>query len=146
MAGTKKVLLVYAILMGIGGLIGILGVFLAWLDYGGGDTTTGWEIIRLATEMDYFTSGYIQWTPLLVLIFSSLAVIAGAAASAKPSIYKCATAVASGLIVLIAAIVFLLYTEPGFRVIDDLGIGVYFAIASGVLIVIVGLSRAFMKT
>jgi hypothetical protein len=137
--------MISSIMIMIGGLIGILAVFTAWISM---DllivkvSMTGWEITKEAFKDG---SDYAQWMPLLVLIFSVIALLIGLSTFVKPHKAAGAGALASGILVLIFVILFWTYTEPGYHMSDWVSTGVYLAAAAGVLILIFGALRMTSK-
>jgi hypothetical protein len=131
---------IFSILIIIFGLIGVIGVFLAWLDAGFGFTMSGWEIIRETINdpsLNMSDYEYLKWMPLITLIFSLIAMIIGLLALLKPKKEIGAGALAAGIVVAIAAALFLFQ----FPIDDVMGAGVYIALVSGILMIVGGALR-----
>jgi hypothetical protein len=142
--------LLSSILIMVGGLLGLLSVFMAWFEISIGWVTvsmSGWEIIR--ESVDGMDGGYVQWTPLIVMIFSVIALLIGLSTLVKPHKAAGMGALVSGILVLIGAILFYTYTEKvglvTLRMSDYLGTGVYLAIVAGIIIIIFGALRMMDK-
>ena len=92
------------------------------------------------------TGGLFIWMPLVVLIFSLIAAFLGLSGLLKPSKQKGKGAVACGVIIVLAALIFylgridLVLTTANMS--DYCGIGVFLAMAAGVLLAIFGALRA----
>ena len=127
-------------LAAIGGVIGVIGVFLAWFDLGYGLEVTGWDFIDSMIESETLdVEGYPVYMPAVVMVFSVIGLI-GAAAGSKGA------AVFSGILVLAAFVLFAMYSWEGFittiHMYDYLGIGAYMAAASGFILIVAGASMS----
>jgi len=138
----------FSILIIVGGLIGIIAVFLAWLSMEWGGITifsmSGWEVMREGFDqpnLSNLSDNYVQWMPLIVLLFSVIALFIGLAALVKPKKEMGIGAVMCGIIMIIAAIVFYTYKSFGVAVSDFAGMGIYLAMAAGVVLLIFGALR-----
>ncbi len=144
---------IYSIIVLIGAIIGIAGIFLAWFQADVMVTTissSGWDIIQNAIDKGDFdlSDGYYRWMPLIVLVFAVIAALNSLVSIARPGRTGGIIAVISGLLMIIAAILFITYSETDlgvtwFKMSDYLGVGVYLAIVAGALSLIFG---ALMST
>ncbi|MCL1810944.1 MAG: hypothetical protein FWG41_01810 [Methanomassiliicoccaceae archaeon] len=148
MTDYKSTSSIYSILVLLGGLIGVIAVFIAWIsmDLGlwGTFEVTGWEIIRESLDnpsLGSLSDDYVQWMPLLVLIFSAIGLITGLIGVLKPRKEFGAGAVVCGLLTIVAAVVFYLYDF----IKDFAGMGIYLAIVAGVMMLIFGALRLSTK-
>jgi len=139
---------IYSILILVGGLIGIIAVFLAWIDvdFGifGSYTVSGWEIVRESLEdpaLGDISESYVQWMPLIVLIFSVVGLLIGLTALLKPRKEMGAGAIVCGILAVIAGILFYTYESIS----DVAGMGIYLAMVAGIVMVIFGALRLFTK-
>ena len=142
---NNSVSTVYSLLIIAGGLIGIVGVFLAWIDLGGIYSVSGWEIIRESLDnpsLSGISDDYVKWMPLIVLVFSVIGLLCGIASAAKPNKVVGAGTILCGIFAIIAVIVFWTYSWGPFHMSDYIGTGVYLAAAGGALLVIFGALRA----
>ncbi|MDR0309508.1 MAG: hypothetical protein LBH88_01955 [Candidatus Methanoplasma sp.] len=135
---------IYSIMIMIGGLIGIIAVFMAWIDidFGilGSYTMSGWEITTESLKnpsLGNIDDNYVRWMPLLVLIFSVVGLLIGLTALLKPRKEIGAGAVVCGILAILAGILF--YINDNLS--DVIGLGVFIAMAAGVLLVITGALR-----
>ena len=147
MTDFKALSSIYSILILIGGLIGVLAVFLAWIDINGifiSYTWSGWEIIRESINnpaLGDISDSYAQWMPLIVLIFSVVGLLIGLTALLKPRKEVGAGAIVCGILVVIAGILFYTYESIS----NYAGTGIYLAIVAGIVMVIFGALRLFNK-
>jgi uncharacterized membrane protein (UPF0136 family) len=137
MADFKVTSSIYSTLIIIGGLVGIVSVFMAWLDV----DRTGWEIINNPIYGSIADS-YIQWMPLVVLIIAFNGLFAGLTALIRPRKGIGAGAIVCGILMIVAAVLFFIHDKP---ILTDNGAGVYLAMVAGVLLVIFGALRMSVK-
>ena len=181
MNDLKTIPSVLSIAIVVAGLIGIISVFLVWISSGNGVTSTGWEYIfrqssggdgggamfdfSRITENFYPGSSYPQiifgWEPILVLIFSAVALIFGAYLIFKPKKELVPGVIISGILVVIAALslyrridTFNTQISNFNTLIPDTqtpimsnfaGIGLFFAMAAGILLILFGVLRLAVK-
>ena len=135
---------IFSFLIIIGALVGIVSVFTAWIsiDFGffGSISWSGWEIVRSGLDqpdLGNLSSNYVQWMPLVVLLFSVIALLIGLAALVKPRKEMGIGAVLCGIITIIAAALFYLDGDLS----GVIGNGVYIAMAAGAIMFIFGALR-----
>ena len=135
---------IFSFLIIIGGLIGIVAVFMAWISVQWGGITlfsmSGWEIVKSGLDqpdLGNLSSNYVQWMPLIVLIFSVIALLIGLAALVKPKKEMGIGAVLCGVITVIAAALF--YADIDLS--DFFGAGGYVAMLAGAILLIFGALR-----
>ncbi|MDR2699176.1 MAG: hypothetical protein LBB30_05840 [Candidatus Methanoplasma sp.] len=137
MANVKSTTSIYAIIVVLGALAGIIGVFMAWFDFIG--SFTGWDCIKLVTEdisvIEYFKEIYPLYMPLIVLVFSVFGLLSGLITILKPGRIGGGGAAFCGILVLIAAIVFMWKLDFTTEI---FGIGLYLAAVAGALMFIFG--------
>jgi len=133
---------IFSIIILILGLIGIISVFMAWLDFGFGITMSGWEVFN---DLNISGAPYIIWMPLVVLIFSIIALIIGLIGIIKPMKEMGAGVIVSGILLVIAAILFYTYSEDGDKMSELVGIGLWLALIIGVLLIVFGALRLGVK-
>jgi magnesium-transporting ATPase (P-type) len=142
----KKTSKIYSVLIIIGALIGILAVFLTWVELGPSGTMTGLELsIETLTDPKVYSS-YITWLPLVVLIASLNAAINGAVSATRSGRGGGSSAAVTGVILTVTAVLFI--TDPfnsGSGMTDFVSIGAYLAVAAGVLVTIFGVLREIAK-
>jgi hypothetical protein len=130
----------FSVIALIAGIVGIAAVFMVWMD---SFSLTGWEIIREAVDDSTINSDdYFRWMPLVVLVFSVIGILNSLASVARPGKVGGMVAVISGLLIVIATILFASYTYEvlffEFRMYDYLGIGVYVSAIAGIIMLIFG--------
>ena len=134
---------IFSIIILIVGLIGIISVFMAWFDFYG-FTKSGWEIFNESGSGD----PYVMYMPVIVLAFSIIAMIIGLIGLIKPMKEMGAGVIVSGILVVIAAILYYTYSETGLTTIkmgDYAGIGLWLAMIAGILLIIFGALRLTVK-
>jgi hypothetical protein len=145
MAENNSSALAFSAFIIIGGLLGILSVFLAWIDFGGLFTMSGWEIIQNSIEspsLSTLEDDYFKWMPLVVLIFGALGLLLGISAIAKPNKVAGGGAAFCGILMIIAVIVYMMYSiAPNVILMEYSGIGTFLAGGAGTLLLIFGLLR-----
>jgi len=138
---------IYSILIMIGGLMGIISVFLTWISIDFSlwtFTMTGWEVVEESfsgTVMGDLAGSYAQWMPLIVLTFSAAALIMGAAALIRPRNCAAAGSIICGGLVVAANILFCTYDG----LYKTAGGGIYLAAAAGFVIAVFGVLRMPFK-
>jgi len=130
---------IFSLIVIIGAIIGIVSVFIAWFsvtDFGFTMSLTGWDI---CSRSNGFGSGeYVVWMPLVALIFSVVALLSGLVYLVVKQKVICVVSIVSGILIIVAAILFISYSSYGVHMWDYLGIGTYLAIISGLLVIIFG--------
>jgi len=122
----------------IGAIIGIASVFITWYsvsDFGFTYSMTGWDIYSQGKD---FNGGYFIWMPLLTLIFSVIALLSGLVYFAVRQKAINLISILFGILIIVAAILYATYSSDGDSLYNYLGIGVYLAIISGLLVIISG--------
>jgi len=138
MANFKATTSIYAIIVVLGAIAGIVGVFMAW--YGGSSLSlTGWDLIRWVTDdisvIEHIKDIYVLYMPLIVLIFCVGGLLSGLITILRPGRIGGGGAAVCGLFALIAAIVFMWKLD---FTTELFGIGLYLAAVAGVLMLIFG--------
>lgn len=138
----------------IGGLIGVLSLFMIWVDGGNGLSATGWDAAynynTFLLPLVGYTNFYLVWIPMIVLMLSLSGVADGATLIVRRRVRGGMTSAVFGAIILVAVIIFSRFSTPltqtcSFNMADYLGIGVYMAAAAGALMLIFGALRAVYK-
>ena len=152
MADSKKSSLVFAVMILIGGLIGIISLFLIWVE-GNGLSITGWEVAYNNSSLlplVGYNNSYLLWVPMIVLMLSLSGAINGAALISHRRARGGIASAAFGAIILGAVIIFSQFSRPltqtySFNMADLIGTGVYMAAVAGVLMLVFGVLRAVSK-
>lgn len=143
MVDLKAKSTIYSVIALVGALIGIIGIFVVWMEYEFlfiEVTRTGWEFITNSLDNpDFSLDGYVKWTPLIVLVFSVIGLIVALLGIARPGRSGGIGAAVSGIFVLLGAILFILYSDNGFKMSEYIGMGVYLAVIAGVILLIFGI-------
>lgn len=142
MVDVKAKSTIFSLIALIGAIIGIVGIFMAWISvdlFLSTYSVSGWEIITESLEArDFSLDGYVQWTPLVVLVFSVIGLLTALMGVARPGKPGGVGTLVCGIFVLIGAILFMTYSNDGISMSDFLGVGVYLALVSGILLLIFG--------
>jgi len=133
---------IFSIIVLVAGLVGIISLFLTWESFSLG-SFSGWDYITAVFNSPYVI--YTEWVPLFVLIFSVVATIFAALVFFKPRMEFGVIIIISGIFWVIAAAVFIMYTEPSYRMIDHAGIGFYLAFIAGIILLVFGILRMAVK-
>ena len=145
MADFKARTSIFAIIVLLAGIIGAVSVFLTWMDFFGIATASGWELFRNAYDsissggfdLGDFKNTYPAYMPLVVLIFSIGGLLSGLFTVVKPGRAGGGGATVCGVLIFIAAIVYIWYLND--KLISDfVGTGAYIAAAAGVIMLIFG--------
>ncbi|MCL2317919.1 MAG: hypothetical protein FWC44_02530 [Methanomassiliicoccaceae archaeon] len=137
---------IFTLIVLIAGLAGIISMFLTWESFFDGYHLwiySGWGYISDLIESPFYV--YVVWVPLFVLIFSLVATIFAALSLFKSRTDFGVIMILSGIFWVIAAVAFILYTAPGYSMVDYAGIGFYLAFAAGILVLLFGLLRMAVK-
>ena len=120
----------------VGGLIAILGVFLTW--YG---SFTGWNIVMRSFEYTStgLVDGYAQYMPLFILMIGVSAIISGFMFTIRPVKGGGLNVVIYGILILAAAIIFVNQVSSA----NPIGIGVWVCAAAGALLLVLGVYKTF---
>lgn len=147
---------IYSIVVLLGAIVGIAGVFMAWLQidlFVGTYSVSGWEILNNAIEdstLDNIVDGYPRWMPLIALVFAVIALLNSLVAIARPGKTGGIIAVISGLLMIVSVILFATYSETvllwTFKASDYISTGVYMTAVAGILILIFGVLMSSSKT
>jgi hypothetical protein len=150
MSGEGSPNAVFKILIFVGAVLGVASVFTTWLSFELGVYTehiTGWDMIKNIWYDGEISNEPIVYMSAAILVFSIIA-LAGAVSLIMSSRRKKGTLVIiSGAIITASAILFSMYTISNevvrIEFMDFLGVGIYLATTTGMLIFIggVGVSR-----
>ncbi|MDR1954772.1 MAG: hypothetical protein LBP82_02320 [Candidatus Methanoplasma sp.] len=147
MVDNKARTMIFALIVLMSAVIGIVGVFMVWLDFGV-PTYTGWEFFMKTlngTSFGGLSDSYPAYMPMLVLMFSLSGAISGLVAAIRPGRANGPGTMLNGIVVAIASIVFIWYFSNNFTS-EVLGTGVYIGAAAGVLMLLFGALMTFLKT
>jgi hypothetical protein len=133
---SKKINTLSGLLILIGGLFAIGGIFLSWYDLHGIITLTGWDLIRSAYNADVmslFFEDYNRWMPLIALMVGVSITISGVMLTIMPAKTGGLNAMVCGAILLIVVVIFAIGISSG-----TVGIGAWICAAAGVVLLVAG--------
>lgn len=140
-------------MIAIGGLIGLISVFVVWVN-GNGLTITGIGIIydynNTLLALIGYRDLYILFIPLIVLSFSASGLVNGSMLAVRKTNRGGAGIAIYGAIMLLATVVFIMYSRPittecMFYMSDYISIGVYMAVAGGILMMVFGALKVALR-
>jgi len=131
---SNSLSIVTALMVLLGAVLALAGVFLAWTDFFG-ITTSGWEM-AMNVFKGYSMPNYAWYMPLVVLMVAVSAVINALAAAIRPTKGGAGAGIFSGIIVLVAVILFVNEFTTNLA-----GIGVWVCAAGAVLMVLFGIIK-----
>jgi len=145
MPGKKSSNNIFKVLILVGAILGVVSTFMTWLSFELGVYTehiTGWDMMKNIWYDGEISDEPIVYLSAAVLVFSIIALVGAISLIASSKRRKGTLAMFSGLVITVAAICFSMYTIGNdvikIEFLDYLGVGIYLATTTGMLIFIGG--------
>jgi len=149
MIDLKKNSSICSLLMMIGGLMGVLSLFLVWLDVNG-STLTGWSILfgnyNTFLSLVGYSNFYMLYVPYIAFTFSFYGFVSGLMLLRRSRSNGGTGSAIAGIVVLVTAVLFSTYSRTvtstfTMSIADYLSTGFYLAVAAGILMFVFGVLR-----